>query len=89
MSSVNNSSEIQVLQTSLFVRQKKKLRKNQLEELDKAVKEIIMNPNIGEQKKGDLIDIWVYKFRAENNLYLLAYQLSLRLISLWLWDKKF
>ncbi|MBC8526973.1 MAG: type II toxin-antitoxin system RelE/ParE family toxin [Candidatus Cloacimonetes bacterium] len=77
MSSANNSSEIQVLQTSLFVRQKKKLRKNQLVELDKAVEEIVKNPNIGEQKKGDLKNIWVYKFRAGNNLYLLAYK----------WDK--
>ena len=57
--------------------------------MDKAVKEIIMNPNIGEQKKGDLSDIWVYKFRAGTNLYLLAYKLSLRLISLCLRDKKF
>ena len=74
MNSVNNSSEIQILQTPLFARQKKKLRKNQLTELDKAVKEIVKNPNIGEQKKGDLKDIWVYKFRAGNNQYLLAYQ---------------
>ena len=74
MNSTINSSEIQVLQTPLFVRQKKKLRKNQLVELDKAVREIVKNPNIGEQKKGDLKDIWVYKFRVDKNLYLLAYQ---------------
>ncbi len=78
MSSANNPSEIQVLQTPLFARQKKKLRKNQIIELDKAVKEIITNPNIGEQKKGDLIDIWVYKFRVGKHLYLLAYK----------WDKE-
>lgn len=40
MSSANNPSEIQVLQTSLFARHKKKLRKNQIIELDKAVSEI-------------------------------------------------
>ncbi len=40
MISANNPSEIQVLQTSLFARQKKKLRKNQLAELDKALSEI-------------------------------------------------
>ena len=77
MSSANNSSEIKVLQTPLFARQKKKLRKNQIIELDKAVKEIVTNPNIGEQKRGDLSDIWVYKFRVGKNLYLLAYK----------WDK--
>ncbi|TSA23321.1 type II toxin-antitoxin system RelE/ParE family toxin [bacterium] len=78
MISANNPSEIQVLQTPLFARQKKKMRKNQIIELDKAVKEIITNPNIGEQKKGDLIDIWVYKFRVGKHLYLLAYK----------WDKE-
>ena len=78
MSSANNRSEIYVLQTPLFVRQKKKIRKNQIIELDKAVKEIVTNPNIGEQKRGDLSDIWVSKFRAGNNQYLLAYK----------WDKE-
>ncbi len=65
---------IQVLQTPLFARQKKKLNKNQIKELDKAIKVIIKNPKAGNQKKGDLTSIWVYKFKMLNQLYLLAYE---------------
>ena len=70
--------EIQVFQTSLFSKIKKKLKKNQIKDLDNAVREIIKNPEIGEQKKGDLADVWVYKFRMVERENLLAYQ----------WDEK-
>lgn len=64
---------IEVLQTSIFLRKKKKLKKNQIKDLDIAVKEIIKNPEIGEQKIGDLQGIWVYKFRMVKQENLLAY----------------
>ena len=69
---------IQVLQTPLFARQKKKLKKKQIKELDKTIKVIVKNPKAGEQKKGNLSSIWVYKFKITDQLYLLAYE----------WDKK-
>ena len=43
-----------VLQTRTFANNKKKLHKNQIKELDVAVREILENPEIGEHKKGDL-----------------------------------
>jgi hypothetical protein len=43
--------EIQVVQTTLFSKNKKKLKKNQIKYLDNAVREIIKNPELGEQKK--------------------------------------
>jgi mRNA-degrading endonuclease RelE of RelBE toxin-antitoxin system len=70
--------EIQVFQTPLFSKIKKKLKKNQIKDLDNAVREIIKNPELGEQKKGDLDDVWVYKFRMVDRENLLAYQ----------WDEK-
>jgi hypothetical protein len=73
-----NNLMIEVLQTSIFLRKKKKLKKNQIKDLDIAVKEIIKNPEIGEQKIGDLQGIWVYKFRMVNQENLLAYS----------WDEK-
>ena len=66
--------EIQVFQTPLFSKIKKKLKKNQIKDLDNAVREIIKNPELGEQKKGDLADVWVYKFRMVDRENLLAYQ---------------
>lgn len=75
---MENNFEIEVLQTSIFSRKKKKLKKNQIEDLDLAVKAIVKNPEIGDQKKGDLHDIWVYKFRMVKQENLLAYK----------WDEK-
>lgn len=64
---------MQVSQTKIFGRQKKKLHTNQIAQLDEAIKSIMDNPNLGETKKGDLQGVRVYKFRIINQEYLLAY----------------
>ena len=63
-----------VLQTRTFANNKKKLHKNQIKDLDKAVHEILENPENGEQKKGDLLDVYVYKCKITKKLFLIAYQ---------------
>jgi hypothetical protein len=65
---------MEILQTPIFARQKKKLKNNQIIDLDKAVREIVKHPEIGERKIGDIADIWVYKFRMVKQEHLLAYQ---------------
>lgn len=65
-----------ILQTSFFGKQKKKLYSNQIQCLDQALKEILENPKIGEQKKGDLNMIRVYKFKILKQECLLAYQID-------------
>lgn len=62
-----------IVQTSTFSRTVKKLHKNQKQDLDKAVKALVENPNIGEPKVGDLTGISVYKFKMVKQLTLLAY----------------
>lgn len=64
---------MQIIQTKRFERVYKKLHKNQLSDVNRAIKEIIESPQIGEQKKGDLAGIMVYKFKMVNLLTLLAY----------------
>ncbi|SEH06312.1 type II toxin-antitoxin system RelE/ParE family toxin [Candidatus Venteria ishoeyi] len=71
---MKTDAHIEVLQTAIFARKRKKLKTNQLKDLDNAIKAIIKNPTIDEQKKGDLQDIWVYKFRMAKQESLLAYQ---------------
>jgi mRNA-degrading endonuclease YafQ of YafQ-DinJ toxin-antitoxin module len=65
---------ITVVQTITFQRQIKKLHKNQKEDLDKAIREILKDTTIGDMKKGDLTGVQVYKFRMVNQLTLLAYE---------------
>lgn len=67
-------NDITVLQTPLFLRKKKKLKKNQIKDLDNAIRIIIKNPRTGSQKKSDLKDILIYKFKMVQQETLLAYQ---------------
>ncbi|WP_175354383.1 type II toxin-antitoxin system RelE/ParE family toxin, partial [Vibrio breoganii] len=52
-----------VLQTPSFKKTVKKLHKNQKLDLDKAIRELLEDPYLGEQKKGDLAFLRVYKFK--------------------------
>ncbi len=63
----------QVLQTPTFKKAVKKLHKNQKADLDEAIKELMIDPLLGEQKKGDLAFLRVYKFSMVNQLTLLGY----------------
>lgn len=63
----------QVLQTPAFKKAVKKLHPNQKMDLDKAVKELIKDPLLGDQKKGDLSFLRVYKFKMNKQLTLLGY----------------
>jgi mRNA-degrading endonuclease RelE of RelBE toxin-antitoxin system len=62
-----------VLQTPTFRKAVKKLHQNQKKDLDKAVKELVDDPLLGEQKKGDLSFLRVYKFKMYKQLTLLGY----------------
>ncbi len=65
-----------IIQSPLFAGQKKKLHKNQIKILDKAVRTIAQNPELGSGKVGDLSGVQVYKFNLVNSLVLLAYEIS-------------
>lgn len=69
----SSKKRVEVLQTPSFIKKRKKLRKNEIADLDDAVRAIIANPEIGVQKRGDLADIWVYKFKMAKRENLLAY----------------
>ena len=71
-------------QTRRFIRIYKKLHENVVASVDEAVLAVAANPGIGERKKGDLAELLVYKFRSQNQLYLLGYTVdeSIRLIYL-------
>jgi len=57
-----------------FARALNKLHKNQKLALDQALLELSINPALGEQKRGSLTGIFVFKFRISNTEYLLAYR---------------
>jgi mRNA-degrading endonuclease RelE of RelBE toxin-antitoxin system len=77
---------MQIIQTNRFKKAVKKLNTQQKSELDQAVKAIAENPFLGEQKRGDLDFLQVYKFRMNNQLTLLAYSYEEQIITLTLLD---
>ena len=62
-----------VLQTPTFKKAVKKLKPNQKNDLDLTIKALMAAPNIGEQKKGDLVFLRVHKFKMNKQLTLLGY----------------
>lgn len=71
-----------IVQTARFKKIVKKLHKNQKKDLDEAVMTIAQNPNIGDDKIGDLSGVSVYKFKMVNQLTLLAYKYEDQTITL-------
>ena len=69
-----SSDRPRVCQTPLFGRKVKKLRKDEKAELDRQVREILKNPEIGVEKKGDLQGIRVHKYKFKSSEQLLAYR---------------
>ena len=67
---------MKIYQSRLFEKRIQKLNKAEKLKLDSEINQIIDNPSIGTEKKGDLRGILVYKFTLLSQLYLLAYRFS-------------
>ncbi|KUG24067.1 hypothetical protein ASZ90_006118 [hydrocarbon metagenome] len=65
---------MKIYQSGLFEKKIKKMSRAEKTALDREVKNIAENPNVGEEKKGDLKGVFVHKFKLKTNLYLLAYR---------------
>ncbi len=63
-----------VFQSPLFVRQKNRLHPKEITALDQIVQTLLENPQIGEEKRGDLAGVYVHKFKVKAKLFLLAYE---------------
>ena len=66
---------MRLLITASFAKATKKLHAPQKVELDAALKLIAKDPIIGEAKVGDLLGVYVYKFRLFQQQCLLAYRI--------------
>lgn len=66
---------MKIFQSSSFGKTVKKLKKKEKLELDNAVREIAQNPLIGNEKKGDLRGVFVYKFKIAKAEFLLSYRI--------------
>lgn len=65
---------MKIYQSRSFEKRVKKFNEKEKYELDNEIKQIIQNPLIGTEKKGDLRGVFVHKFNLQNQLYLLSYR---------------
>jgi len=61
---------MKIYQSRLFAKKVKNFNKSEKNILDGELKEIIKNPMIGTEKKGDLKGIFIHKFKIKALLYL-------------------
>jgi mRNA-degrading endonuclease RelE of RelBE toxin-antitoxin system len=77
---------MRLLVTATFAKAIKKLHTPQKLALDAALKLICQDPAVGEAKVGDLLGVYVYKFRLSQQQCLLAYRIvdteSIKLLTL-------
>ena len=65
---------MRIYQSRSFEKKVKKMSKPEKEFLDREIKSIADDPQIGEEKKGDLRGIFIHKFKLKTMNYLLAYR---------------
>ncbi|WP_298624452.1 type II toxin-antitoxin system RelE/ParE family toxin [uncultured Legionella sp.] len=67
-------SEIQIRQMPAFKKAYKKLANTHKLVVNEVIHAIVKDPSIGEEKKGDLSGVYVYKFKINHQQMLLAYE---------------
>ena len=65
---------VRLEQKPAFKRAYKKLHANQREAVHAAIRAVLENPLLGQEKKGDLSGVFVHKFDCVSQQFLLAYQ---------------
>ncbi len=65
---------MKVYQSKSFEKKVRKFSEKEKHELDNEIRQIIQNPSIGSEKKGDLRGFFVHKFNLQNQPYLLSYR---------------
>jgi hypothetical protein len=67
---------MKIIQSRSFEQRVKKFNQAQKMILDEQIKVILENPDIGEEKKGDLGEVYVHKFKIKTIQHLLAYRFN-------------
>jgi len=65
---------MKIYQSRSFEKTVKKFTKVEKDSLDHEIRIIAENPDVGEEKKGDLKGVFVHKFKLKTTQYLLAYR---------------
>ncbi len=67
---------MKVVQSRLFAKRARRFQKQEKQVLDQQVRAILDNPEIGQEKRGELRGVFVHKFKMHTTQYLLAYRIK-------------
>lgn len=67
-------ADINIKQMPAFKRAYKKLHEQDKLKVNAAIRDILRDPILGQEKKGDLAVVYVYKFKMHHQEMLLAYE---------------
>jgi len=67
-------TNVTIKQMPAFRKAYKKLHPKSKKIVNEKIRKIIKDPKIGQEKKGDLSGVFVYKFKMHNQKILLAYE---------------
>ncbi len=65
---------MRIIQSRTFEKRVRQFAKQEKKVLDQQIRKIIANPAIGQEKRGELRGIFVYKFKIHATQYLLSYR---------------
>jgi mRNA interferase RelE/StbE len=65
---------MRIYQSRSFEKKVKKMSRSEKDALDREIKRIAEDPSIGEEKKGDLKDVFAHKFKLKTTQHMLAYR---------------
>ena len=65
---------MRIVQSRIFEKKVRRFRKQEKEVLDEQVRNILKDPRIGQEKRGELRGVFVHKFNIYNTQHLLSYR---------------
>lgn len=67
---------MRIVQSRSFAKRVKRFRKQEKQVLDHQIRAILDNPEVGQEKRGELRGVFVHKFKIHTTQYLLAYRIK-------------
>ena len=67
---------MRITQSRTFEQRVRRFRKQEKAILDRQVRKIAKKPSIGQEKRGELRGVFVYKFKIHATQYLISYRMT-------------
>lgn len=67
---------MRIIQSRTFEKRVRQFAKQEKKVLDQQIRKIAENTAIGQKKRGELRDVFVYKFKIHATQYLLSYRMA-------------